>query len=202
MAKRVTETKLQKYYPWLLTIGGLIGLAAAFVLMVEKIEVLKNPSYTPTCNINPVIACGSVISTDQASAFAFPNPILGLIGFAAVVVVGVTLLANRKFTNRAWYWKSFWAGTLFGVGFIHWLAFQSIYNIGALCPYCMVVWAVTMPIFWYTTLWNLREGYLKLPKGWGKFGDFLQRNHFGILLSWYLIIAGLILNRFWYFFGF
>ena len=30
--------------------------------------------------------------------------------------------------------------------FIHWLIFQSLYRIGALCPYCMVVWAVTIPL--------------------------------------------------------
>lgn len=27
---------------------------------------------------------------------------------------------------------------------MHWLIFQSLYRIGALCPYCMVVWAVTL----------------------------------------------------------
>ncbi|PRC62285.1 hypothetical protein C6A85_03910, partial [Mycobacterium sp. ITM-2017-0098] len=30
--------------------------------------------------------------------------------------------------------------------FVHWLIFQSLYRIGALCPYCMVVWAVTIPL--------------------------------------------------------
>ena len=30
--------------------------------------------------------------------------------------------------------------------FMHWLIFQSLYRIGALCPYCMVVWAVTIPL--------------------------------------------------------
>ena len=201
MAKQAVKTKLQKYFPWLLTSGGFVGLISAFVLMLEKIEVLKDPNYVPTCNINPIIACGSVINTDQASAFGFPNPILGLIGFTAVIVVGVSLLAGMRIT-KLWYWRTFWAGTVFGAAFIHWLAFQSVYNIGALCPYCMVVWAVTIPIFWYTTLWNLREGYLTLPKSWDTAIDFANRNHFGILLSWYLIIFGLILNHFWYFFGF
>ncbi len=38
------------------------------------------------------------------------------------------------------------AGTLLGTVFVHWLIFQSLYRIGALCPYCMVVWAVTIPL--------------------------------------------------------
>lgn len=201
MPKKNAQTKLQKYFPWLLTGGGFLGLLSAFVLTLEKIEVLKDPNYVPTCNVNPIIACGSVINTDQASAFGFPNPLIGIFGFTAVIVVGMSLFAGIKIA-KAWYWRTFWAGTVFGAGFIHWLFFQSVYNIGALCPYCMVVWAVTIPIFWYTTLWLLREGYLKLPKGWGKSNDFAQRNHAGILVSWYLIITGLILNHFWYFFGF
>jgi uncharacterized membrane protein len=201
--KKQTTTKMQRYFPWLLTGGGAIGLLAAAVLMIEKIAVLKNPDHVLSCDVNPLIACGSVINTPQASAFGFPNPILGLIGFAAVIVVGVSLLAGAKIA-KAWYWRTFWTGTIFGVGFIHWLFFQSVYRIGALCPYCMVVWGVTIPIFWYTTLWLLREGHISLPKGWkgwGKIGDFMQRNHFGLLLSWFLIIVGLILNHFWYFFG-
>ena len=195
------QTRMQKHFPRLLVGGGLVGLVSAFVLMVEKIAVLKNPDYVPSCNINPILACGSVINTPQASAFGFPNPIIGLIGFTAVIVVGVSLLAGMQITKK-WYWRMFWIGTVLGTAFIHWLFFQSVYRIGALCPYCMVVWVVTIPVFWYTTLWCLREGFLALPKGWNKAANFVQQNHGGILLSWYLVITGLILHHFWYYFGF
>ncbi|MCA9331509.1 vitamin K epoxide reductase family protein [Candidatus Saccharibacteria bacterium] len=204
MAKKVASTKqakLSKYFPWLLVGGGSLGLVAAFVLTLEKIALLKNPEHVLSCDINPIVACGSVINTWQASAFGFPNPLIGIFGFGAVIVVGVSLLAGMDI-KKVWYWRTFWAGTVFGAGFIHWLAFQSIYRIGALCPYCMVVWSVTVPIFWYTTLWLLRAGYLKLPSGYGKIQDFMQRNHFGLLLAWYLIVFFAIMNRFWYFFGF
>lgn len=199
--KAPTLTKMQKWYPWLLTIAGSIGLLSAFVLTYDKLRVLQNPDYVPSCNVNPVIACGSVINTDQASAFGIPNPWLGIFGFAAVVVVGVSLLAGMRVV-KYWYWRLFSLGTIFGVAFVHWLMYQSIYNIGALCPYCMVVWVVTIAIFWYTLLWTHREGYLPTPRNWGKVLDFANRNHLGILISWYLVIVGLILNRFWYFFGF
>ncbi len=195
------QTKLQKYFPWLLVGGGSLGLLAALVLTLEKFALLKNPEHVLSCDINPIVACGSVINTWQASAFGFPNPLIGIFGFAAVIVVGVSMLAGMRIA-KAWYWRTFWAGTIFGFGFIHWLAFQSIYRIGALCPYCMVVWAVTVPIFWYTTLWLLREGFLKFPKGWGKLNDFMQRNHLGLLLIWYILVFFAIMNRFWYFFGF
>jgi len=43
---------------------------------------------------------------------------------------------------------------------VHWLIFQSLYRIGALCPYCMVVWVVTITVFWNVTLHNLTREHL------------------------------------------
>ncbi|MFN6554927.1 vitamin K epoxide reductase family protein, partial [Mycolicibacterium septicum] len=63
---------------WIL-IAGVLGLAAALALTVEKIELLIDPSYVPTCSINPVISCGSVMTTWQASAFGFPNSLIGVV---------------------------------------------------------------------------------------------------------------------------
>ena len=70
---------------WLLSVGGLVGLLASFILSVEKIEILKDPGFQPSCNINPILSCGSVMITPQAEAFGFPNPLLGVLGFSAEV---------------------------------------------------------------------------------------------------------------------
>ncbi len=190
---------LDKIYPKVLVFGGAIGLAAAFVLMLEKMAVLKDPAYVPSCNLNPLLSCGPIISSDQASAFGFPNPILGLVGFAAVIVVGMSLIAGAKFAR--WYWQMFWAGTLFGVGFVHWLMFQSIFRLNALCPYCIVVWIVTIPIFLHTTLYLLRHNLLFPGTGPGsRILRFVEENHFGVLALWYLAILGVIVWHFWPYF--
>ena len=63
---------------WVL-IAGAVGLAAALTLTIEKIEILINPDYVPSCSINPVLSCGSVMITPQASAFGFPNPLIGIV---------------------------------------------------------------------------------------------------------------------------
>jgi uncharacterized membrane protein len=128
---------------WVL-IAGLAGLAASVTLTVEKIEILINPDYVPSCSINPVLSCGSVMITPQASAFGFPNPLIGIVSFTIVVVTGALAVAGVRLPR--WYWAGLATGTLLGVGFVHWLIFQSLYRIGALCPYCMVVWAVTIPL--------------------------------------------------------
>jgi len=128
---------------WVL-VAGIVGLAAAFTLTIEKIKLLENPAYVPSCSINPVLSCGSVMVTPQAAAFGFPNPLIGIIAFSVVVVSGV--LAVAKVPLPRWYWTGLAVGTALGVVFIHWLIYQSLYTIGALCPYCMVVWTVTIPL--------------------------------------------------------
>ena len=52
---------------------------ASLTLTVEKIELLIDPSYVPSCSINPVLSCGSVMVTHQASVFGFPNPLIGIV---------------------------------------------------------------------------------------------------------------------------
>ncbi|MCW2826193.1 MAG: Vitamin epoxide reductase [Aeromicrobium sp.] len=139
---------------WLLTIGGAIGLLSAAILIIDKIEFLKHPDKALSCDINAFVSCGGVINTDQASAFGFPNPIMGVAGFAIVVTIGVLLVARVRLPD--FFWLGLQAGVLFGIGFVTWLQSQSIYEIGKLCPWCMVVWAVTIPIFIWVTARNLR----------------------------------------------
>lgn len=140
-----TPPSLGRGAAWFLALGGAAGLTAALVLTVEKFALLADPNYVPSCSINPVLSCGSVMITPQAAAFGFPNPLIGIVAFTIVVTTGVLTLGGVALPR--WYWVSLLAGTTLGVVFIQWLIFQSLYRIGALCPYCMVVWAVTVPIF-------------------------------------------------------
>lgn len=198
MAKNTKQTdSIGKRLPALLFGGGLIGLLAAFTLAVEKVEILKNPSFEPSCNINPILSCGSVMVTPQAEVFGFPNPFMGILGFAAVTTVGAALLAGATF--KRWFWVCLNIGLLLAVIFVHWLMFQTLYRINALCPYCMVVWTVTIPIFWYTLLYSLKQKFIATPKFLQKSVAFALKHHGDILFVWYLIIIGAILNRFWYY---
>ncbi|WP_232079039.1 vitamin K epoxide reductase family protein [Mycobacterium florentinum] len=129
---------------WWVLIAGVVGLVSSATLTVEKIDILLNPSYVPSCNLNPIISCGSVMVTPQASVLGFPNPLLGIVAFTVVLVVGV--LAVAKVPIPQWFWSALAAGLLAGAVFVHWLIYESLYRIGALCPYCMVVWAMTITL--------------------------------------------------------
>jgi len=192
---------LERPLRWLYVLGGVIGFVAAFVLIVEKIEKLTNPGYVPSCSLNPVVSCGSVMDSVQASVFGFPNPLIGVAAFPVVITAGMALLAG--FRAPRWFWIGLQLGTTLGMLFIHWLIFQSLYEIHALCPYCMVVWAVTIAMFWYTTLHNLQRGHLRIgagatPSSTGP-SAVLARFHSLVLVLWYLLIVVLILQAFWAF---
>ncbi|WP_308442197.1 vitamin K epoxide reductase family protein [Planotetraspora kaengkrachanensis] len=182
-----------KALPFILAVGGGVGAVMSFVLMGERLRLAADPDYVPSCSINPVLSCGSVMKTEQASLFGFPNPLIGIAAFSLVATVGMALLAGARF--RAWFWYGLQSGVLAGVVLVHWLIFQSLYRIGALCPYCMVVWVVTITVFWYATLANLETG--RIPGGSSRIARMAGRYHTIVLTVWLLAVAGLILQRFW-----
>jgi uncharacterized membrane protein len=177
---------------WLLAVGGAIGMLASSILIIERVKLLEDPSYTPSCSLNPVVSCGQVMESWQGSLFGFPNPIIGVAAFPIVVTAGIAVLAGARLPR--WFWLGLNLGALAGVVFITWLFTQSVYMIGALCPYCMVVWIVTIPIFVYLTGYNLSEGHLRLPHRlrWG-----IVHSRGLITAVWYVSIAILITIEFW-----
>ncbi|MFY1692888.1 vitamin K epoxide reductase family protein [Plantactinospora sp. WMMB782] len=180
---------------WVLAVCGVLGGVAAFTLAVEKFHVLADQTYRPSCSINPVLSCGSVMSTPQAEVFGFPNPLIGVAGFAVVTTLGVVVLAGAVLPR--WCWLGLQAGTVFGVVFVHWLFFQSLYRIGALCPYCMVVWVAMIVLFWYVTLHNLHHAHLPLPSRLRRPVSAVVDYHTVAVMLWLFLLAGLIGQRFW-----
>jgi uncharacterized membrane protein len=173
---------------WVL-IAGVIGEIASFVLSVEKIRQLENPAYVPSCSIDPVLSCGSVMLTKQASLFGFPNPLLGIAAFSVVIVTGVLAVVGIRLPR--WYWAGFAVGTVLGAVFVHWLIFQSLYRIGALCPYCMVVWVTTMALLVVVVSIALR------PLAGNAVLRVLYQWRWPLYALWVTAIALLILDRFW-----
>lgn len=184
---------------WLLVIAASIGAIAAFTLLLERIELLKDPTYIPSCSINPILSCGSVMTTDQASVFGFPNPIIGVATFPLLVAVGAGILAGGAYAR--WFWLGMQAGVVFGLGFVAWLISQSLYEIGALCPYCMVVWAVVIPLFWAVTRRNVVAGVFGARFKDSAVGRFLRSWSVLLTALTYLLVLVLVLTEFWDYFS-
>jgi uncharacterized membrane protein len=168
-----------------LIVTGAIAWYAAFALMVDKIAVLENPEADLDCNLSVIVQCGVNLGSWQGAILGFPNPILGLAGFVAPIAVGVAILAGAQFAR--WFWIAFNVGVLGAFAFILWLAYQSIFNLGTLCPWCMLVWSMTIPLFWALTLHNARTGVF--GDGLRPLGDRLYGWVPAITVAGYLIIA-------------
>ena len=78
---------------------------------------------------------------------------------------------------------------LAGLGFAIWLMYQSIFVLGTLCPWCMVTWSVVIPIFWVSTLWNLKHGVWTNNERARDVGARLLGWSPTIVLASYLIVA-------------
>jgi len=85
---------------------------------------------------------------------------------------------------------------LFGVGFVSWLQFQSLYRINALCLWCCLAWVATILAFWYAVSFDVRHGFLPAPAGvrtfFAEFTWVLPLLHIGA-------VGMLILTRWWSF---
>ncbi|HLS25937.1 MAG TPA: vitamin K epoxide reductase family protein [Beutenbergiaceae bacterium] len=173
-------------YALLLLISGLLGTLASIALTVDYINLLRNPDYVPACDINPLIGCGTFLGSPQASAFGFPNVIIGLVAFPVVATIAVVLFTQARLPR--WFWRGLLLGTVFGIGFVTWLQYQSFTQIGALCPYCMLVWLVMIPLFVHTVARCAQNG--ALPAGQG-LRTFLVRYRWALTALWYLaVVAG------------
>jgi uncharacterized membrane protein len=188
---------LERFLPWLLLVGGAIALISSTALSIEVFDRLKNPHFVPICNLNPILSCTSVADSPQSHLFGFPNYFIGIAGYAATAAIGAALLAGARF--RRWFWRLVEAGLLFAVAFLTWLQFQTLYRIGALCIFCMIVWVCTIPMFWYTTLYSFQKSHVATPGWLRRPVAFARRHHADILILWLLIILALILKRFWYY---
>jgi len=192
LAPSVGHDRVTQYRstPLLLLFSGIFGLVAAFTLIQDKIAILLDPNYIPSCNINPVLSCGSVIVTDQASVFGFPNPLIGLISYSVVITLAVLLLA--RVVLPGWIWLGLNLGALGGMAFAGWLIFQSLYVIDALCPWCMVAWTVTILIFWLSTAENAKAGRFTRSGTPGFVSEIFSSLRWLFIGSTFLVILTLI----------
>ena len=187
----------KKYVPYICIVAGIIGCLASFVLTYDKIQLIQNPDYNPSCYINPILSCGSVMKIDQANLLGVPNTIFGLIAFSMLFTFGVLLAGGAKV--QRWVWLLAQLAATLGVLFMHYLFIQGTYVINAICPWCFVVWMITIPTFWYITLYNLHANQIRLPKNFAPMRLFILKHHGDILAIWYVIIFGILIEHFWYY---
>lgn len=194
-----TGHRLSKVLPYILIVGGVIGIICSLVLISDQIKIWENPGFTPACNLNPIVSCGTVMNSKEGEVLGIPASFLGLMVFPAIVTVGVAMIAGAKF--KSWFWQLVELGMLGSVAFALWLFWLSMYRVQALCPFCLTVDVAMYTMAWYVTLYVVREQHIQIPRRLIGVADFARVHHLEILIVWFLALVALILNHFWYYYG-
>lgn len=175
--------------------GGTLGLAAAFLQMVEKVRLLQNADQPLPCDISNVFSCSAVLSAWQSSVFGFPNALMCMVFFtifASMGLVGVsggTLPRALRLTIHAL--------SLFVLGFALWFLWQSIFAIQALCILCLFCFAGLIMVNW---AW-LRVNAADLPIGKRARQFIMRAIETGVdTILWVLLTVVLGLTILWRFY--
>jgi uncharacterized membrane protein len=198
--KPVKQLSLKSLFPYLIVVGGLLGLIASLILTHDTLAILKNPNYVPSCNLNPVLSCGDVINTPGDTILGLAYPFYGIGVFMLLIGAGVGMLAGAKY--KRWYWLTFQTLMTLGVVGAYYLLIKSVYTIHALCPFCLSIDVIVTTLFWYTSLYNLDNKVIKLKnKRLNSVYSWVRKHHLDLLVLWFLIVIGLLLKHFWYYYG-
>jgi uncharacterized membrane protein len=143
-------------------IASAASLVASFVLAIDALRLAEDPTADLGCNINAVISCGTVAGAWQSSLLGFPNAFLGLVTEPVVITIAVASLGGVRFPR----WFMFSAQVVYTVGlvFAYWLFHQAMFDIGALCPWCLLITLATTLVFFEMTYVNIRDDNLFLPR--------------------------------------
>ena len=180
---------------WIWIIFGFIGFIAAMALVIEKIHVLEQPAATLSCDFNVFVSCKSVMASWQSHLFGFPNPLIGVAGFSIPIAIGFATLAGAKL--HRWFYQAMTVGFFMAFFFVLWLSTQSIYVINVLCPYCMLAWFGTIPLFWHTLIWAMSEDIIEMPISMTTIVDAAAKRPWLFSLVTELILVLLIVIQFW-----
>ena len=157
---QVARAARPRVFGIVLVIAGLGGLAAAYNLSVDKVTAVLSPATKLNCSFSILVSCGDNLKSWQGALFGFPNPLIGLGGFAVTLLVGIAILAGVKYPR--WWMIAFNIGVMGAFAFVVFLQYSSIFVIATLCVWCALVWLVTIPTFWLTTIGNLKNGNFKV----------------------------------------
>ncbi|MGY4645527.1 vitamin K epoxide reductase family protein [Cellulomonas sp. URHB0016] len=178
-----------------MAVSGAIGLYTSFVLSIEAITLAGDADAVLGCDLNEVISCATVAKSPQASLFGFPNAFLGIAAEAVVITVAIAMIGGVTFPR----WFMLAAEAIYTAGFVFaiWLFYEAWAEIGALCPWCLLITLTTTVVWAGLTRICIRDGHL-LP---GPRGAPLRRfvasgNDWFVTIAFLVVIAILVVAKY------
>lgn len=188
-----TDSRSRKIIGVTIIVFSALALLASVVLTVDLIQILRNPNLNLSCNINPIIACQSVMKTWQADLlFGVPNSLFGVAAFAVTLTFGVLILARVKLPR--WLWICLWIGLAGGAIFAIWMISQLLYSIGLVCPWCLTADISTFAIFGAFSQYILRNNLFEFgAKTNAKIARFLHFDGVKVIVAALILLVFLLI---------
>ncbi|PIS40825.1 MAG: hypothetical protein COT26_01285 [Candidatus Kerfeldbacteria bacterium CG08_land_8_20_14_0_20_43_14] len=98
------------------------------------------------CNFNSTINCDAVNHSWASEIAGVPVALMGIIGYALLLLGGFWLLVIKKITNFTW--GAMALASLFGLGFSLFLTGVEIFSLRAYCLFCVTSQLLMLIIAW------------------------------------------------------
>lgn len=177
-------------------IAAAASLLAAFVLSIDAVKLAANPTGQLACDVNAILSCGTVGTSWQAHAFAFPNAFLGLIFESMVITMALIGISGVKLPR--WLAVAEQGIYLLAFAFACWLFYQSMFVIGALCPWCMVITYCTMFVLLALLHYNIREDNIwRSTKARARARAFIRNDgDLYVGVGWVVLVTAMVLLKY------
>ena len=119
--------------------------------------------------------------------------------FVVPGLVGLLLASDTPLPR--WFLAGLNIGLALGTGLVMFFFITSIYIIGIACPWCIVVWAMTIPQFCAVTAYTLRTGVWSSRIAANPWVQAFTPFSLHIAGLWLFVIAASIVLQFWSFFS-
>ncbi len=130
----------------IMTVGGILGMVASFLQLLEKLTLIRNEHAQLACNLNSIFSCSNVLNAWQSSVFGFPNSILCLTLFTVFTSFAVVGIAGSELAKKARLAVQGLA--LFTLAFGVWSLLADTYQVNALCIFCILCFVGLLGINW------------------------------------------------------
>jgi uncharacterized membrane protein len=173
-----------------------VGLMASLILSVEKLQLLEHPNQALPCSVNSFLNCATVMNTPEASLFGFPNSFIGMMAYSVLLTVAVTELFGTR--HKRSFMALLQLGVTVEIIFAYWLFMDSVYVIGVLCPFCLLVTFSSTMIFASITRYNILEKNLYFaPKTQALLEKFVSKEYDKMFVAgWIVLMIALVFIKF------
>lgn len=177
----------------IMLVAGFAGLIASLKLLMAEKQILVNPNGNLSCDVNPLIGCGKFLeSSFNTLFFGISNATFGLAFYGGITAIGLVLVSGGRFGK--WLWRAVDVAMLCATAWLIWFQYTAFFVERALCPYCLVVWFVTIPLIVHTLTRSGQAGHFPMPASVRKFA---VHGRWWIVAGCYAVLVAMAIVIFW-----